>query len=289
MEIPPVSELICRRFSCRTYRSVPIEAATRRRLENYVTSLTKGPLGTPVRFRLVAATEEDRRALRGLGTYGLIRGATGFILGAMGPGEKNLEDWGYRMEEAILFATALGLGTCWLGGSFTKSSFAHKMDLREGETMPAVAAVGYPAERQGALDRLIRRGAGADRRLPWEHLFFEEGFGRPLSPAAAGPYALPLEMVRLAPSASNRQPWRIVRRENDWHFYLKRTPGYGQGLTGLLVVADLQRIDMGIAMGHFERTAQEVHLRGHWEEADPGLPRPDEWTKYLLTWRGRPE
>jgi len=36
-------------------------------------------------------------------------------------GDKNLEDFGYLMEEAILFATGLGLGTCWLGGSFTKS------------------------------------------------------------------------------------------------------------------------------------------------------------------------
>ena len=44
-----------------------------------------------------------------------------------------MEDFGYLMERVILYATALGLGTCWLGGTLTKSSFAEKIDLRAGE------------------------------------------------------------------------------------------------------------------------------------------------------------
>ena len=36
----------------------------------------------------------------------------------------------------------------------------------------------------------------------------------------------PLEMVRLAPSAVNKQPWRVVATDNAVHFYLKRSKGF---------------------------------------------------------------
>ena len=61
-------------------------------------------------------------------------------------GEKNLEDFGYTMERIILFATDLGLGTCWLGGSFTKSRFAEKISANGSERVPAEA----PQERRRA-------------------------------------------------------------------------------------------------------------------------------------------
>ncbi len=280
----PITDVIRRRFSCRTYRPDPIEAEMRQRLVRAAAALRSGPFGAALRFRVVAATEEDRRSLKGLGTYGFIRGAGGFFLGAVGRGERNLEDFGYCMEELILFATDLGLGTCWLGGTFSKSAFAARIRLQPEEVMPAVAAVGYIAERRSLVDRVIRRSAKGDRRRPWEHLFFDEQFGRPLSRQDAGAYAEPLEMVRLGPSASNKQPWRIVRQGNAWHFYLQRTPGYLQGWDKHFVVADLQRVDLGIALCHFELTAREVGLSGHWVLADPALELPDDQTEYTATW-----
>ena len=60
-----------------------------------------GPLGSRARFALVAATEGDQEALRGLGTYGFIKGATGFIVGAAERSPEDLEDYGYLMEHAI--------------------------------------------------------------------------------------------------------------------------------------------------------------------------------------------
>lgn len=54
----------------------------------------------------------------------------------------------------------------------------------------------------------------------------------------------------------------------------------------LFDIADMQRIDMGIAMGHFEWTAQELGLAGHWEVSDPRLPLPDNQTEYTVTWKG---
>ncbi|MFN2184087.1 MAG: nitroreductase family protein, partial [Anaerolineae bacterium] len=168
----PITEIIQARFSCRSYEERPITDGTRQQLSDVAATIGPGPFGTSPRFELVAATGEDRAALKGLGTYGFIKGATGFIVGAMRHAPRNTEDYGYLMELIILHATDLGLGTCWLGGSFTKSSFAAKIGASDDETVPAVAAVGYIAERPRTIDSLVRRSAGSDRRLPWDRLFF---------------------------------------------------------------------------------------------------------------------
>ena len=280
----PITEVIAQRFSCRTYLDTPIADEKRQALEAFLGQIKTGPFGAATRFKLVAATEQDRSALRGLGTYGFIRGATGFILGTVGRGEKNLEDFGYRMEEAILYATALELGTCWLGGTFSKSGFASKMDLREGEVMPCVTSIGYISDRRGFVDRLVRGVAGAHSRMGWARLFFDRYFGLPLPPEAAGAYAGPLEMVRLGPSASNKQPWRVVKDDGVWHFYLQRTPGYLQGVDGRFVVADLQRVDLGIALCHFELSACEAGLAGRWVVDEPDLETPGGLTEYTASW-----
>lgn len=281
----PVTEIIRRRFSCRSYLNLPIEGQTRQLLADLAASLRVGPLGTPVRYMLIATTESDRRALRGLGTYGFVKNPMGFLVGAVKPGERSLEDYGYILEQLVLYATDLGLGTCWLGGSFTRSRFARWIGAAEREDVPAIVAIGYMAARDNFRNEPLRRRLGAVNRLPWERLFFRCSFDQPLARAEAGAFALPLEMVRLGPSASNKQPWRIVYEGNAWHFFLQRTPGYGDSLTfKLLRLADIQRVDMGIAMCHFALTARELGLSGHWLVEDPAIARPDELTEYSVSW-----
>jgi len=280
----PVTEIIRQRFSCRTYLEKPIDEDQRRRLSSFISAAGEGPFGTPLRFELVAATERERSSLKGLGTYGMIRNPAGFIVGAVGPSEKNLEDYGCAMETIVLGATDIGLGTCWLGGTFTKSGFAKKISAAEEEMVPAVASVGYVAPG-GGREGGVRRWVGADHRLPWGNLFFREIFGNPLTPDEAGAYSVPLEMVRLGPSAANKQPWRIVREGDAWHFYVQRTKGYGDSFAfRLLGLADLQRVDMGIAMSHFELTAVEIGLKGTWVVREPGIEKPDSATEYTASW-----
>lgn len=283
----PVPDLIRRRFSCRSFAPEPIGALERKQLEEALAAAARGPLGSPLRFGLVAATAEDNQSLRGLGTYGFIRGATGFIIGAAPQSKFFLEDYGYRLEEIVLLAADLGLGTCWLGGTFTQSGFAGKISHAKGEVIPAVVAVGRIADPKRAWREDLRRLAGADRRLPWEILFFQDSFAAPLTREAAGPFAEPLEMVRLGPSGSNKQPWRILRAGNAWHFYLQRTKGYRTGFfQRILRLSDIQRIDIGIAMCHFERAAQELGLPGEWAVREPAVNKPDASTEYIVSWMG---
>ena len=279
-----VEDLIKRRYSCRTYVERPIEAADQQALSGFLASLSAGPLGSQTRFSLVAATEHDRESLRGLGTYGFIKGAAGFIVGAVRPGPKDMEDYGYGLEQAVLAATDLGLGTCWLGVTFTKSSFANKIAATWSEVVPAVVAAGYAAE--GSKSGRLRQQAGSDHRLPPGQIFWDEKPGEPLDLSRAGAYAGALEAVRWAPSASNKQPWRLIRSGESWHFYVKRTRRYGRGsaIFSLLKLADLQRVDLGIAMSHFELVAREQGLDGTWVARDTGIPLPGKDSEYVATW-----
>lgn len=274
-----VQAIIKQRRSCRTYEDKPIAPETVQQLKAHLATAGQGPLGTTVRLELLVAAEHDRAALRGLVSYGFVKNPAAFIVGAVAHGAKDMEDFGYLMERAILEATALGLGTCWLGGTFSRSRFAELIGLQAGESLPAVASVGYAAGRPRLQDVLVRRMAGADRRLPWSTLFFDGEWGVPMTPQSAGVYAKPLEMVRLGPSASNRQPWRILRQGRQWHFYLRRTPGYRQ-----VGAADLQRVDMGIAMCHWALTTGELGPPGGWQVADPGLALPDALSEYVVSW-----
>lgn len=281
----PVTDIIRQRSSCRGYQRQVLPDETRLSLEACIASLAPGPFGSANRFSLAAARDGDQGALRGLGTYGAIRDPAAFIIGTSLPGAHSLEDFGYQMEYLVLKAADLGLGSCWLGGNFTRSSFSQRIAAAEEEIIPAVVSLGLPLDAKTAIDQAFRAGAGSDRRYPWEVLFFDGAFGAPLNREAAGNYALPLEMLRLGPSASNKQPWRVIKNSAGLHFYMQRTPGYPGGLVKrLLGIADMQRIDMGIAMCHFELTCVEAGLAGRWALLEPQLAVPDGLTTYYASW-----
>ena len=281
-----ISQLIKTRYSCRTYQARPISDIDLASLEEFINTCHLGPFGTQSRFKIVAAKEGDNQSLKGLGTYGFIKNPTGFIIGACRDNPGSLEDFGYLMEAILLRATDLGLGSCWLGGTFTKSRFSRVMELNEGEFIPAVVSIGYPADEPFWLEKTIRIRARADYRLDWEDLFFYQTYGVPLKPSEAGKFQEPLEMVRLAPSASNKQPWRIVKKGKAWYFFLRRTANYPNPVFDyLLNLADLQRVDLGIAMSHFELSARERNLSGNWVKENPNIPQTDSLTEYTATWQ----
>ena len=119
--------------------------------------------------------------------------------------------------------------------------------------------------------------------LPFGELFYAGDFHSPLDLEAAGPLARPLEAVRLAPSAVNKQPWRAVVLDGAVHFYLKRT----KGLAGDASTGDLQKIDLGIALCHFALTAEEDGLKPELFLQDPGLETGAD-TEYVASFRVSP-
>ena len=265
MEIKSPIETIRQRISCRSFDGRPLDDRTREQLRAFFRENTRGPFGNALRFELIDLTEMERAELKSLGTYGVIKGASLFIAGAVVKGARAMEDFGYGMERNILFATKLGLGTCWLGGTLNRAGFARKIGLSAEEFMPAITPVGYPAEKRSLTDRAFRFMAKSDKRKPWQELFFDEQPGNPLVKENAGAFGPALESVRIGPSASNRQPWRVICEGASCHFFLVRTPGYDK----MLGEIRLQEVDMGIALCHFELAAAELGIAGAGSRQNP--------------------
>jgi nitroreductase len=276
--------LIRERSSVRAYTGEALPAAAFTELVAACGSLTRGPLGTPCRIRLL----EDVWS---------VWGTRFFLAGAARIGPHATVDLGRLLEELVLRASGLSLGTCWIGLGFPRKAFAEALQLAPDELLPAVVAVGPPSGRRSAYGLAARLATGASRRKPREELFFDGDFCQPL-PApddASDPYALALEMVRLAPSARNRQPWRVVRdgaaekpaggAKPDgggpprFHFFRRRTAGLLPSRPERLL------LDIGIAMAHFELTLAEEGVRGRWSALVPvpALRLPPR-TDYVASW-----
>lgn len=273
-------EAIKKRISVRKYSDDPVEPEKRAELEEYSRKNTKGPFGAQVRFQLLDFDPLGREEMRRLGTYGVIKGAQLYLLGAVREGNGAFEDLGYCMEKIILKATAMGLGTCWLGGTFKRAAFAATMNLAEDEMLPVITPLGYAADDSSLSDRMMRFGAASNKRKPWSELFFSADGSTPLEEKDAADYREVLEAVRMGPSASNRQPWRLIREDSDrYHLFLKENKIYNR----IMGKIRMQNIDMGIAMSHFEMVAGELKLPGRWEREEQ--PPSVSGLKYIATWR----
>ena len=162
-----------------------------------------------------------------------------------------------------------------LAASLSRTAFEKAMEVKDGEVMPVASPVGYPAEKKSIRESLMRKGLKADDRKPFDQLFFEGGFAQPLQ--QTGPYAKALEMARWAPSAANGQPWRAVVDGDSVHFYEARSMKDS-------TLGDIQKVDVGIALAHFDMTLEEEGVIGAYSFSDPGIPVPAN-THYIVTCR----
>jgi nitroreductase len=277
----PVTEIIKQRSSNRTYADQPIEAEAAQKLKDALANPPTPPFGGPVRVALLEAFDAEKRGVKKLGTYGFIKGAKNYLVGVVDDGEHAMHDFGYVFEWAVLNATDLELATCWVGGTLKRGAFAKAVEASREQVIPAVSPIGYSPKKRRMFDSAIRFMAGSKKRKPFEQIFFDGDFSTGLTEEGAGQYATVLEMVRLGPSASNRQPWRIVKTAgaDNFHLFMQRTKGYHK-----MTSVDLQKIDMGIAMCHFELSANEAGLKGRWQfEAPDNLELPER-THFTASW-----
>lgn len=272
-------EAIKTRHSVRTYSGEPLTVAEERAIRDSFLEASPGPFGASPRFILASRDEvnegsEGGRVSKGgvrIGTYGMIVGPRAFVAGVVAKRPFACVDFGYCLEGIVLRATELSLGTCWLGGAFGRGAIARALEATAEEFVPATTPVGRAAKRPSVQDRLVRWSAKPERRKSPAELFFQAGRSGDLEPLGeAGAWAGVLEAVRLGPSASNKQPWRLVvdRRGGDFlHLVLDEDVGYNN----LLGDVKLQELDMGIAMRHVEVAAEHYGVSGAWRrlEAEP--------------------
>ena len=266
-------ETIRGRKSVRSFDGRPVSAEDRARLEAYIASVGN-PFGVPVRFVLLDAKEH------GLSSP-VITGESLYAAGMVGKVPNAEAAYGFAFEKLVLYAWSLGIGTTWIGGTMKRELFERAAGLGEDELMPCVTPLGYPAKKRSIRETLMRKGVGADTRLPAEKLFFGGAWGDPLPAEERAKDADLIEMVRWAPSAVNKQPWRIIVTEDARHFYERRDMRYTGERTG-----DLQKIDVGIALCHFVLGLEERGEKPEVTVDDPGLAVP-EGAEYIATVRIR--
>jgi hypothetical protein len=163
------------------------------------------------------------------------------------------EKVGYVGEGIILEATAMGLGTCWVGGSlfFRRGVAESIVGAGKNERVFAVTPVGY-TEKDFSLGEKTQTAFG---------IFHQR---KPLSELVSGLderewpdwMKSALEAARLSPSAINRQPWRFYAEPNNITVSVD---------SSLVQWGISKRLDCGIAMLHIEVAALDSGVKGKWE------------------------
>ncbi len=269
-----ISTLVNERKSIRNYEDRKLSEKDKDALLTAIHE-SSNPFGKEVNIHYL----EREEAAKGekLGTYGTIKGASSFIGISTKPGYQESLAAGYQVEEIVLKAQELGLGTVWLAATFSRGQFVSAMDIKDDEVLLAISPVGYPANKTHLMEALTRKALKASSRKNWSEMFFENDFQHPLSEQAAGDLRDAFENLRWAPSATNQQPWRVVKSGNEYHFYVSYKPDMKE--EEILI----KYVDLGIGISHFDLTSKAQGKKGHFERKDVSGNAPED-THYVTSW-----
>ncbi len=253
-----ITKIIRERRSVRTFDGNEVNMDDINKLSSFMEKI-ENPYGIPIEFKFLDGKKQTLPCP--------VVSGTDLYVAAKSHRVPHMEEaFGYSFEMFVLYAWSIGIGTVWIGGTMDRPAFERAIVLEQNEKMPCVSPIGYTAGKKSVRENMMRKAIKADSRNPFEKIFFDSTFDVPLTKEAAGRLAEPLEMVRLAPSAVNKQPWRAILDKNGVHFYLKRTKGFVSEAVG-----DMQKIDLGIALCHFALAAEENNINIRFSVSDPGI------------------
>jgi nitroreductase len=240
---------IAARRSRRNYqKDRPIEAKARDQLAGVCSSFRPYPCA---RVEFVAEPPDDVFA-NAVGLYGNIKNAPGFLAFVADTADPGMQEKiGYTGEAVVLEATRLGLGTCWVALTYNAKRVSSIIKLAAGEKLVAVSPVGYTLEQWTFEEKVFTLFGTMHQRKPLDSMV--TGLKETDRPAWA---KAALEAARLAPSATNRQPWSFDVG-NDGIIVSIKASGMEFNVS--------KRLDCGIAMLHVELGAMSSDMTGSWE------------------------
>lgn len=255
-------DIVMSRKSVRTYDGRSLTEEDLNKLKTYAEGITN-PFNIPVKFVFMDAEEFDLSSP-------VLSGERLYVAGLVDKVPYADVAYGYALEQLVLYAWSVGIGTVWIGGTMNREHFEKSAGLTEDKMMPCISPLGYPAAKRGIKEGLMRKGVKADQRKPVSELFFDGSLDTPLKPENETVRRI-MELVRWAPSAVNKQPWRIIFSDGKYHFYVKHDKGYVSDAVG-----DMQKIDMGIALYHFVGGIEEANLEAKVTVLDPDIETPED-------------
>lgn len=258
-----IIEAMKERRSVRTFDGSGITPEQKKALETAMNN-TYSPFGGDVTIKIKEFNLKDGYKP---GTYGMIKGAEDFFLLGIGSDEASALSAGFRFEQVVLKAWQLGLGTCWIAATFKGSDFDNGESWPNGEELKVVCPVGK-AEKPSFKEKVTRFTMGSKNRKPFNDLFFFNNFSTPVP--EDNQFHEALEMLRIAPSSTNSQPWRVLVNEKGVHFYY-------------VPKSKASVLDTGIGICHFFETEKYYGREGTFSKIDDLPTPPDNW-KYLVSY-----
>ena len=240
-------EAIETRISCRAYQEIFLPEDVLAQLAEKIAALNAA---SGLRFCLCVSRDPEKPAVK---LAGAMFSGRVYCCAALIGGEDDLsaEKVGYYGQELVLFATQLGLGTCWVAGTYDPKSLS--VAPGPGEKLWDVIPMGYATEKTPKKQTLIRAAIRRKaRRL--------ESLVESVTPFAELPDWVKkgAQAVSLGPSAVNQQPVNILWREGRAFARLWKN-GHGLGHN-----------DLGIAKKQFELGAAACGVQGTWQFGDGG-------------------
>jgi nitroreductase len=128
---------------------------------------------------------KDKERIAEIAKYSLfnrwIQSAPVVIVACADPGEsgKNndieyyLVDVGIAVENLVLAATDVHLGSCWVGG-FHEKKIKKQLEIPPRIRIIALIPLGYPADKKGIIAKITKTITNADRRKSLEELVHQE-------------------------------------------------------------------------------------------------------------------
>lgn len=266
-----LKDAITRRKSIRSFNKEHLSNEDLKKVEEIITHLDN-PFDIPIEFKILEANENNLSSP-------VITGEQTYIAAKATPQELWEMAYGYEFEKLVILLEELGISTTILAATLKRKAFEEAMDLVDDEVMPAATPIGYAADKKSMREKLLRKTIKSDERIPFEELFYNKDFNTPLKKEEAGVFLEPLELMRLAPSAGNKQPWRAVIDGNIVHFYKDSTKNLGESKLG-----DVQKMDVGISLANFDLTAKENGLDGMFFMDNPNL-ETNANTEYMVSYK----
>lgn len=259
-----IIEAIKERRSVRSYNGEPLSEVMKSELNKAIASVTS-PFGGRVTIRL---KEFDLKNGFKPSTYGMIKGASNFFMLGIADDELSALSAGFMFEQVVLKAWQLGLGTCWIAATFKGTDFDNGEAWPDGEQLRIISPVGVAAKKS-VVESIARMAIRSDRRKDFSSLFFDNDFDTPLS--SDGRFGQSLEMLRLAPSSTNSQPWRALVVGDTVHFYY-------------VPKSQLSVLDCGIGLCHFYEAERFNSRKGEFFKSENAPTAPKNW-KYLVSYK----
>jgi len=270
-----IIENIKKRISTRTFNQVALKTADKKNLESFINENNKGLENEVLNFQIIEKHDVDKQMKL---DYGIIKGHNAYILGTSKTSLASRVNYGYLMEKVVLKATEMNMSTCWIG--VFDSKYFNEVSIEDGFDIPSIVIVGYSNDKPTYQDKFLRFSINASKRNSWDKLFFDYILKMPLNPEDVKKYSDSLEMVRLAPSSGNTQPWRVYFNDitNEFHFFKKI-------ISKRYELRGVHDIDMGIAMSHFELTSLQNGLSGSWLKYEQENINSIDDLQYIMTWK----